>query len=144
MSNDGCKNWMKEKGMLKHWILPEAGLNANAPCSAQPPGNSLEINPLDCALLKDLDDGMRQHVLRTHNLPDEDPKRFSLLAPKRLMSSHIRAWKTHPPSNCIAQDVTKCLLMNLGEICKHGRAGAPNLGNSAGKRNAACSATSKN
>ena len=53
MSNYECKNWIEQKGMLKHWILPEAGLNAGAPYSTHPPGSSPEAMPLDCTLLKD-------------------------------------------------------------------------------------------
>ena len=127
---------MKKKGIFDHWILSEVGLNENTLYHSHPPGNSPELNLLDCTLFKDLDDRLNQHILMTHNLPDNDPKKFSLSTPRRLMRSYQRVWDVCPSSNRIVQDITKCLMINPGEIRRHGGVVAPELGNRVGKRNA--------
>ena len=127
MSSNERKNWIEQKGAFNHWILPEASLNADAPYSTHPPGHSLEATLLDCTLFKDLDDGLYQHILCTHNLSDEDPKKFSSSTPKRLLSSLVHTWDSCPSSNRIAQGVAKCLLASLGETRKYGGVVVPEL-----------------
>jgi hypothetical protein len=83
-------NWMKEKGYYKYWILPETGLNANTKYSSRPVGDSPELMPWDCSLIKDLDDSFRRHRAWTKKLDSNDPKKFCNSTPNRLDSSYIR------------------------------------------------------
>ena len=59
MTAKECREYMEEKGVLKHWILPELGLNDTfARFKGVPLGNSPELMPLDASLNKDVDDGV--------------------------------------------------------------------------------------
>jgi hypothetical protein len=45
---------MQEKGYLKHWILPEMGLNKKTIYAKRPPGSSPDMMPWDCFLKNNL------------------------------------------------------------------------------------------
>ena len=84
--------WMREKGYLKHWVLPEQGLNAGTRFEGRPVGNSPEMMPLDCSLNNDTHEDVRKHIGLTRNLPKNDPRKFSLATPKQGMRAYKRVW----------------------------------------------------
>eukprot|EP00957_Ditylum_brightwellii_P071015 5396623-Ditylum_brightwellii.AAC.1 len=45
-ANDNI-NWMREKGILKYWTLPEQGLNKQTRFKNSPTCNAPEFNALD-------------------------------------------------------------------------------------------------
>ena len=79
---------MKEKGTCDNCILPKMGLNTNTTYYNHHPSNSSELKLLNFTLFKDLGNSIYQHILYTHNLPNNDPKKFSLSLPKHLISSY--------------------------------------------------------
>eukprot|EP00957_Ditylum_brightwellii_P106953 8159977-Ditylum_brightwellii.AAC.1 len=46
MTSKETIDWMKKKDILKHWILPEKGLNKGTRYAMAPPGNAPELNAL--------------------------------------------------------------------------------------------------
>eukprot|EP00957_Ditylum_brightwellii_P181095 13795124-Ditylum_brightwellii.AAC.1 len=83
---------MEEKGILKHWILPEQGLNKgtqykNAPTGAAPEFNALGINcnhDIHCTVL--------EHVSHTAILQNTDERKFIVSTPKRQDHAYLRLW----------------------------------------------------
>ena len=78
--------WMKEKSYLKRWVLPVNGLNKEKDLvkfSGRPVGNSPEFMPWDYYLNNDLKLSCDRHVILTNNLPDTNPKFFSMSTPNR-------------------------------------------------------------
>jgi hypothetical protein len=98
--------WMKEKDMLRRWILPQNGLNSAIhdkdlkAYSNRPVGNCPENMPWDLSLNKDLKDAVDHHVLITSHLPENDERKFSLSTPKRGVSAFIRCLK----AMCVSRD----------------------------------------
>ena len=70
MTANDCKEWMHNKGILKHWILPVNGLNKGTPYYGHPIGNLPELMPLDCSLFADLKRSVQYHVLLTSKLDE--------------------------------------------------------------------------
>jgi hypothetical protein len=128
------KRWMADNGILKHWILPELGLNAERPRYAgHPIGNSPELMPLDCSLNKDLDDELWRHILYTRHLEEDDERKFSLSTPSRGSRAVKRVWKNSVTSKRIQQDVFK-VLFSLELIREKNGTMVPNIGNHQGRR----------
>eukprot|EP00957_Ditylum_brightwellii_P136102 10379774-Ditylum_brightwellii.AAC.1 len=73
-------DWVREKDILKHWILPENGLNKGT---------------------RDLHCGVLQHVSYTAKLPLSDKRKLSVSTPKCQDASYLRLWdprlqESHP------------------------------------------------
>ena len=64
MTDASCQQWMREKGYLKYWILPELGLNDDiGSFGGRPVGSSPEFMPLDASLNKDVHESTSRHCL---------------------------------------------------------------------------------
>lgn len=91
MTSAKCKEWMREKGYLRHWVLPVNGLNDDLKgYSLRPVGNSPEMMPLDCSLFADLKNAVTRHISVTANLRKDEPRKFSITTPKRAYHSFMR------------------------------------------------------
>lgn len=64
MCEKGCIEWMREKGYLQRWILPELGLNDDiGSYGGRPVGNCPEYMPWDSCLNKDVHETVRRHCV---------------------------------------------------------------------------------
>jgi hypothetical protein len=106
--------WMQKKDYLKRWLLPVNMLSKNDKDLKQfincPIGNSPEMMPWDCSLNKDIKDAVMRHVCYTCHLPEDNPRKFSLLTPKRGSWAFRRILEHEdgsPTSQQIIQDITK-------------------------------------
>eukprot|EP00957_Ditylum_brightwellii_P059805 4540625-Ditylum_brightwellii.AAC.1 len=61
MTANGTVNWMREKRILKHWILPEQGLNKGIRYKNSPPGNAPEFNVLNSNCNCDVRCAIQEH-----------------------------------------------------------------------------------
>ncbi|CAB9531524.1 hypothetical protein SEMRO_3632_G349860.1 [Seminavis robusta] len=114
MTATTTRAWVEEKGYLKHWILPECGLNAHTPkhkryYSQAPVGNSPELMPWDCSLNKDFDYAIDYRVLQTHRLPEDHELKFSYTTPSHGSYCLRRVYEFNPRSERIAHDVNQSL-----------------------------------
>ncbi|CAB9515795.1 hypothetical protein SEMRO_739_G195380.1 [Seminavis robusta] len=112
MTATTTRAWMEEKGYLKHWILPECGLNTHTPKHKQyyskaPVGNSPELMPWDCSLNKDFDDAISHHITQTHHLAEDHECKFSYTTPVRGSYCLRRVYECNPRSERIVQDVNR-------------------------------------
>jgi len=109
LTSESCKEWMRQRGILKHWILPEQGLQDNDPDLSRyannPVGNSPDFMPLDTSLNRDMHTDVNRHCMQTVLLPEDDPRKFSLSTPKRGDSAYVRVWQGCPEDRRILQDV---------------------------------------
>jgi hypothetical protein len=75
-------DWMKEKGCHKQWLLPVMGLHSDDPdlkaYLETIPGSGPENMPWDLSLNIDAHEDTKRHVVLTHELANEDPKKFDL------------------------------------------------------------------
>ena len=82
--------------------------------SVRPVGNLPEFMPWDCYLKKDLKLSCGRYVIFTNNLPDTDPKKFSISTPKRGAQCWMRLLHTDsgcvPTNTRIIQDFRKVFL----------------------------------
>ena len=119
---------MKEKDILKHWILPKAGLLNGTRWENSPLGNSPEFNPLDCNLNRDIHEAARLHILlimsNQMNLGINEKEYLSTTKQKDLAKIYLSVWENHPSSKRIIDDVTKIpknfrtVYMNHGCVVK--------------------------
>ena len=124
MCDKDCRKWMEEQGILKHWILPELGLNnevitENAEgeilkskrYAGRPVGDCAEAMPLDNSLFRDLRTSLDIHVMLTSLLEKDDPRRFSKGTPKKIVQSISRLWwqenGVSPKPDRIIQDINR-------------------------------------
>ena len=142
MTSKECKKWMDEKGILKHWILPENGLNDGTNYAKRPVGNSPEMMPLDCSLFQDLLLGIRSHIIYTGSLDRDDPKKFSFSTIERAQSAIDRLWLPYefgkenfgyPPEGRIRGDIEKTI-PSMHIILNANGAVVPGIGNRSGRR----------
>ena len=80
MTAKSTKQWMREKGYLKQWMLPSDDLFDNLPNEikksheGKPVGNSPEFMPLDTHLNQDLHESHNLHATVTSHLPETVPR----------------------------------------------------------------------
>ena len=74
MTLEESTKFMRENGIIDHWILPELGLNDGTPYTNCPVGNSPKIMPLDCSLNKDIHEGVRRHWIFFGKLDRDNEK----------------------------------------------------------------------
>jgi hypothetical protein len=113
MKSVEARAWMQSKGILKHWILPEAGLHVDEGLKFyqfMPTGNSPELMPLDNSLNKDLHEVVSRHRAATCHLRDgEDERKFSISTPERGVDAYFRALEGAPTSKRIVDDCYRFL-----------------------------------
>ena len=112
--NKECRAYMEEKGILKHWLLPEFDLNEGTIYFNRPIGNSPDMNPLYCTLFKDLHEGVKKVILFTR---DTSHKR-TCDRYKTAMQCYNDTWKTCPSSERIIHDIDK-IATNMHTIYKY-------------------------
>eukprot|EP01046_Picozoa_sp_COSAG06_P074256 COSAG06_NODE_22618_length_717_cov_64.399676_1_plen_191_part_10 len=139
---------MEEKGYLKRWVLPKAGLNeGSAYYRNRPVGDSPELMPLDCSLNKDVDDAVARMVAITSiyhdKYGDDDLRVFSRATLPAQLSAYKRVWD---PSFCqsrtagaatavrIEQDFARCFGEHLKKIREAQGCIVPGLGSRNGQR----------
>eukprot|EP00957_Ditylum_brightwellii_P096831 7374127-Ditylum_brightwellii.AAC.1 len=61
-------HWMQQEGILKHWILPEQGLNSGTQFANTPTGNAPKFNALDSNCNCDIHRTVLRHVSHTAHL----------------------------------------------------------------------------
>jgi hypothetical protein len=85
---------MQEKGYLKHWVLPELGLNKKTIYAERPPGNSPEMMPWDCSLNNDLVEAVMRHVSVCSFASRDEVQKFKLTSPKDVTQAYekLLAW----------------------------------------------------
>ena len=114
MKAEDCKNWMKQNGIFKHWILPMNDLNYGTPYFGHPIGNSPELMPLDCSLFADLKRSVQYHVLLTSKLDEvvDKQRKFSISTINRGVYTYLRLLAPStspnagsPPSSRIVEDI---------------------------------------
>ena len=113
--NEQCRKYMEQKGILKHWLLPENDLNIDTIYYNRPIGNSPDLNPLDCTLFKDLHEGVKKVLVFTRDTTNER-KCDTIL---NDMQTYREVWKTCPSSERIIYDIDK-VLSNMHTIYKKG------------------------
>eukprot|EP00957_Ditylum_brightwellii_P099400 7572043-Ditylum_brightwellii.AAC.1 len=90
MMNKEALEWMREKSILKHWILLEEHLNSGTPYAGQPIGKNPDSNTLDCHTNRYIHCAVEEHCTFTLHLNKDDVRNFSMSEPKQLESSHLR------------------------------------------------------
>jgi hypothetical protein len=95
-------------------------------------GNSPELMPLDSNLFSDLEYAIKQHCALTHDLANDDPRKFSIGTPTEVWSAMYRSWQMIRPER-IKTD-TKRWEMALGMIVYWQGALVPDLNNRHGRR----------
>ena len=85
-------DWMEKEKMLKHWILPEQGLNDGTRYSKAPVGNAPELNALDSKCNRDIHCAVLEHSSYTAHLAQTDKQKFSVSTPLRQDSAYLRLW----------------------------------------------------
>jgi hypothetical protein len=121
-----CKTaveYMKQKDIYKHWVLPEQGLFSRdhdpelKAYAGRPVGNSPELMPLDNSLNRDIHTAVQKHIAMTNTLDDDDSRKFSLSTPKKGTVAYLKILNSGcaPREERIIQDVFKfegaCLLI---------------------------------
>ena len=101
MTAKETKQWMNEQGILKHWILPELGLNKGTRYEDRVPGNAPEFNALDSNCNRDIHCAVLEHVSYTAALDQTNDSKFSVSTPNRQDSAYLRLWdpelqRSHP------------------------------------------------
>jgi hypothetical protein len=103
--------WMKKEGHYQRWILPKNGLHSDDKTLSaylhQPVGNSPENMPWDTLLNQDVKKAVKHHVNLTHDLHEDDPKKFTISTPNRGSSAFCRVLENIPTSKRIIHDVRK-------------------------------------
>ena len=141
MTADECKEYMQRQGILKHWILPQFGINEGTVYNMRPVGNSPEMMPLDSNLNKDIHEAAHSHCVYTADLPDTDPRKFSLNTPKRALNAYQRLWDPSlgpdagvPSSKRIIEDVRRVVDEVLPRLFEARGATVKGLGTRTGRR----------
>jgi hypothetical protein len=129
--------WMKSKGYHKRWLLPVMGLHSDDPdlkaYLETIPGNGPENMPWDLSLNKDTHEDTNRHVVLTHELPDDDPRKFDLSTPKRGSWAYQRVLQICPSSERIKQDILN-VFVSMEKVRKAGGILVEGLGKNYGKR----------
>ena len=88
-------DWMEKENMLKHWILPEQGLNDGTRYSKAPVGNAPELNALDSNCNRDIHCAILEHDCMTSYMQDTDNEKFSVNSPLNQDRAYLRLWDPH-------------------------------------------------
>ena len=112
MSNNPLRNYMRDKGILHRWILPQQKLHDDDDTLSRykdrPPGDSPELMPWDNNLNQDVHAAVKLHINATDVLDKTDPNKFSLPTPIAGSSAYRRVLDPEtggsPSSGRIVQD----------------------------------------
>eukprot|EP00957_Ditylum_brightwellii_P158048 12030873-Ditylum_brightwellii.AAC.1 len=77
MTATETKQWMEERGILKHWILPKQGLNKGTQYKNAPTGNAPEFNALDSSCNRNIHCAVLEHISHTATLQNTDKQKFT-------------------------------------------------------------------
>ena len=130
MTSNETKEWMAhpDQDHLKHWILPEHGLNDHIKgFKGRPPGNNANLMPLDNSLNKDHHDIVMRHAAVASKMPEDDPRKFSMTTPLRVEKACLKIWnhpnmeEGGPPGKRIVQDVKKTIKAIEGVCASNGK-----------------------
>ena len=115
--------YMRLKGYLNHFILPQHRCNDGAPYANRMVGMRPEVMPLDAHLNQDIHESVDRHVNLTAHLPDNHPNKFGKRTPKQLSKAYIRLWDPDlgpnagaPLGRRIKQDVDRVVYKTYLEI----------------------------
>jgi hypothetical protein len=89
--------------------------------------------PWDTSLNNDLKEKVDQHVQATSDLPEDDPRKFSLSTPSRGSEAFKRVLANTPSSKRIVQDVFQ-VVVSMKKVMAAKGAHVPGIGNRTGKR----------
>jgi hypothetical protein len=92
MTSKETIQWMESKNILKHWILPEQGLNKGTRYENAPPGNAPELNALDSNCNRDIHCAVLEHVSLTSHMEKTDKRKFSVDSPKHQDDAYMHLW----------------------------------------------------
>ena len=102
-------DWMKEMGCHKRWLLPAMGLHSDdidsKACLETVAGSGPENMPWDLSLNKDAHEDTNRHIVLTHELANDDPRKFDLSTPKRGSWACQRVLQICLCSKRIKQDI---------------------------------------
>lgn len=112
MTAKDTKKWMRDKGYLAKWILPEQNLYTDDPALkrylSSIPGDSPELMSLDFSLNQDGHVAVDCNISATASLHPSNPQKFSLATPSKGSSAYRRVWDpktgTAPCSHRIIED----------------------------------------
>ena len=102
---------MQQKGILKHWILPQNDLLKGTRWHMMPLGNSPEFNPLDCNLNRDLHVRVQFEIsliiTKQKCSLNLDESKFSSTKQSDLQKLYQNVWKIHPDTERVKEDIYK-------------------------------------
>ena len=133
MCEKEAREYMSQKGILSHWVLPMNDLNKDTFWDGRPTGNSPEFNPLDRNLFRDLHCAVRQQVAVTSTLPRGDPKKYSLGSIKDLEKVYEHTWIHYPSHDRICRDFNRVPQV-LRVIYEHDGTAVRGIGQRPGRR----------
>ena len=127
---------LEGKGFPRSRLLcAQGGTNWGTRYEGKLVGNSPELMPLDSNLFSDLEYAIKQHCALTHDLANDDPRKFKLGTPSDVWSALKRSWECIRPSR-IVTDIKRwesalgmifnfqgCLVHDLNN--RHGRSAVP-------------------
>eukprot|EP00957_Ditylum_brightwellii_P113404 8646648-Ditylum_brightwellii.AAC.1 len=90
MTSKKTIEWMQQENILKHWILPEQGLNKGAKYEQAPPGNAPELNTLESNCNCDIHCAVLEHACITSTMNKTDALKFSVSSPKHQDNAYLR------------------------------------------------------
>jgi hypothetical protein len=97
------------------------------------PGSGPENMPWDLSLNKDAHEDTNRHAVLTHELAEDDPRKFDLSTPKRGSWVNQRVLQICPGSARIKQDVLK-VFHSMEKVRKAGGILVEGLGKNYGRR----------
>eukprot|EP00957_Ditylum_brightwellii_P050515 3831612-Ditylum_brightwellii.AAC.1 len=83
---------MESKNILKHWILPEQGLNKGTRYEKAPHGNASELNALDSNCNWDIHCAVLMHAALTLHMEKISKRKYSLDSPKHQDNAYMHLW----------------------------------------------------
>eukprot|EP00957_Ditylum_brightwellii_P111967 8538834-Ditylum_brightwellii.AAC.1 len=92
MTSKETIQWIESKNIVKHWILPEQGLNKGTRYENAPPGNVPELNALDSNRNRDIHCAVLEHVALTSHMEKTDKRKISVDSPKHQDNAYTRLW----------------------------------------------------
>eukprot|EP00957_Ditylum_brightwellii_P176049 13405050-Ditylum_brightwellii.AAC.1 len=89
MTANETLEWIRNEGILKHWILPEQNLNKGTRYKHSLTGNAPEFNALDSNCNHNLHCAVLEHVSHTASLPHTDEQNFSVSTHKHQDRAYL-------------------------------------------------------
>jgi predicted flap endonuclease-1-like 5' DNA nuclease len=134
LSAEKTQKEMDARGLLRHWILPELGLNAGTRYARHPTGNRPELMPWDCSCNADIVNAVFWNCTATSHLKEDDGRKMKMTTPREISKSYLKVLGGIPLSKRITEDVLKVVQNSLRKIVEAEGALVPGLGNHAGRR----------